>query len=30
VWLEAQRSLEEYALLDADSAEWVEAKIADL
>jgi hypothetical protein len=30
VWLRAQESLEEYGYLDAQSADWVAAKIADL
>ena len=29
VWERAQRSLEEYNLLDAGSADWVTQKIAD-
>jgi hypothetical protein len=30
VWEQAQRSLEEYNLLDAESADWVTQKIAGL
>ena len=30
VWEQAQRSLEEYNLLDDDSADWVRRKVADL
>ena len=30
VWEQAQRSLQEYDLLDAESADWVAQKIADL
>jgi len=30
VWEQAQRSLEEYDLLDKDSADWVAQKTADL
>lgn len=30
VWLKAQHSLEEYDMLDPESADWVAAKVADI